>query len=414
MEVSMESIVAEGNMRKAYRAVTRNKGAPGIDGITTIELKEHLKQHWPSLRDKLCQGKYRPGWIKGVRIPKPQGGERLLGIPNTQDRLIQQATQQELTRLWDAEFSEHSYGYRPGRSAHDAIRAAQGYIQAGKSWVVDVDIEAFFDHVNHDRLMHLIKRTVKDKRVLRYIGDSLRADLVLDGQRSKRTQGTPQGGPLSPVLANLYLDALDKELERRGLSFCRYADDLMIFVRSERSAIRILASISAWIEAHLKLKVSASKSGTGRPWERTYLGYTFDEDGNPRVSDKSKKKYQAKVREIWSARQSLGWQELHTLWQQTVRGWYQYFKLATNNFKGLSQWTRRHMRKFFWLRWHSKTGRMKQLQRLGIGRRLMSRVSFHAKAWRASRHQAMHIALGLKRLLEWGLWTPEDFLSAEG
>lgn len=414
MEVSMESIVAEGNMRKAYRAVTRNKGAPGIDGITTIALREHLKQHWPSLRDKLCQGEYRPGWIKGKKIRKPQGGERLLGIPNTQDRVIQQAVQQELTRLWDVDFSDHSYGYRPGRSAHDAIRAAQGYIQAGKSWVVDVDIESFFDHVNHDRLMHLITRKVKDKRVLRYIGENLRADLVLDGQRIKRTRGTPQGGPLSPALANLYLDALDKELERRELSFCRYADDLMIFVSNERSAVRILASISAWIETHLKLKVSASKSGTGRPWERTYLGYTFDEDGNPRVSEKSKKKYQKKVRKIWSARQSLGWQDLLTLWQQTVRGWYQYFKLATDKFKGLSQWTRRHMRKYFWLRWHSKAGRMKQLEKLGIGRRMLNRVSFHAKAWRAARHPAMHIALGLKRLREWGLWTPENFLSAAG
>lgn len=412
MEVSMESIVAEGNMRKAYRAVTKNKGAPGIDGITTIELREHLKQHWPALRDKLCQGEYRPGWIKGVKIPKPQGGERLLGIPNTQDRLIQQAVQQELTRLWDANFSDHSYGYRPGRGAHDAIRAARGYIQAGNSWVVDLDIEGFFDQVNHDRLMHLIKREVKDKRVLRYIGDSLRADMVLDGQRSKRTRGTPQGGPLSPVLANLYLDALDKELERRGLRFCRYADDLMIFVSSERSAARVLDSISTWIETHLKLKVSASKSGTGRPWDRTYLGYTFDEDGNPRVSRKSVKKYQRKVRAIWSARQSLAWRDLQTLWQQTVRGWYQYFKLATDTFKGLSGWTRRHMRKLLWLRWHSKAGRLKQLKRLGIRNTLLKRVSFHAKAWRASRHRAMHLALDVKRLRKWALWTPEDFLPA--
>lgn len=412
-EVTMEEVVGEANMRKAYRAVTRNKGAAGIDGVSTVDLREHLKQYWPRLREKLLEGSFTPGVLKGVKIHKPGGGERLLGIPTTQDRVIQQAVQQQLTQLWDPHFSPHSYGYRPGRSAHDAIKAAQGFIQEGKTWMVDIDIVAFFDEVSHDRLMHLVGRTVRDKRLLKYLGKTLRADLILEGKRIKRTKGTPQGGPLSPVLANLYLEALDKELERRELSFCRYADDLVIFVGSERSAQRVLTSITAWIEKHLKLEVSASKSGTGRPWERSFLGYTFDEEGNPQVAQKSLKKYRKKVRQIWSARQTLASQDLLTLWQQSVRGWFQYFRLAHDDFKSLSPWTRRHIRKYFWLRWHSKAGRMKRLRRLGVREPLLKRVSFHAGSWRAARHQAMHIALSVKRMHRFGLWTPEDFALAE-
>ncbi|UZE22668.1 group II intron reverse transcriptase/maturase [Pseudomonas sp. B21-056] len=408
----METIVEKENMHRALKKVRSNKGAPGVDGITTEELEAHLQAHWPAIKGKLLDGTYKPGPIKGLRIPKPQGGERLLGIANTQDRLIQQSVQQLLTQLWDVRFSEHSYGFRPGRSNLDAIRAAKAFVLEGKTWVVDIDIEAFFDQVNHDRLMSLISQDVHDKRLMRYLGQTLRADMLLDGQRVKRTAGTPQGGPISPLLANLYLDALDKELEARGLSFCRYADDLMIYVTSERSADRVLKSVTAWIEKHLKLKVSASKSGTGRPWDRDFLGYNIDEQGNGQLSGKTVKKYRKKVRELWSARQSLTSTELIAQWGDYVRGWYEYFRWVKDDFKGLSQWTRRHMRKCFWQRWHSREGRIRKLRGLGISNRQLTRVSFHDGSWRAARHPVMHQAMSLKVMQRWGLWTPQDFASA--
>lgn len=411
-ETCMETIVEKENMHRALKKVRANKGAPGVDGITTDELTAHLQTHWPAIKGKLLDGTYKPGPIKGLRIPKPQGGERLLGIPNTQDRLIQQSVQQHLTQLWDAKFSEHSYGFRPGRSNLDAIRAAKAFVLEGKTWVVDIDIEAFFDQVSHDRLMSLISRDVRDKRLMRYIGQTLRADMLLDGQRVKRTAGTPQGGPLSPLLANLYLDALDKELETRGLSFCRYADDLVIYVTSERSADRVLGSVTAWIEKHLKLKVSASKSGTGRPWDRDFLGYNIDEQGNGQLSGKTVKKYRKKVRELWSARQSLTSTELVAQWGRYIRGWYEYFRWVKDDFKRLSQWTRRHMRKCFWQRWHSREGRMRKLRGLGIASRQLARVSFHDGAWRAARHPVMQQAMSLNMMRRWGLWTPQDFASA--
>lgn len=411
-ETCMETIVEKENMHRALKKVRSNKGAPGVDGITTDELTAHLQTHWPAIKSKLLDGTYKPGPIKGLRIPKPQGGERLLGIPNTQDRLIQQSVQQHLTQLWDATFSEHSYGFRPGRSNLDAIRAAKAFVLEGKTWVVDIDIEAFFDQVNHDRLMSLISKDIPDKRLMRYIGQTLRADMLLDGQRVKRTAGTPQGGPLSPLLANLYLDALDKELEARGLSFCRYADDLVIYVTSERSADRVLGSVTAWIEKHLKLKVSASKSGTGRPWDRDFLGYNIDEQGNGQLSGKTVKKYRKKVRELWSARQSLTSTELVAQWRCYIRGWYEYFRWVKDDFKRLSQWTRRHMRKCFWQRWHSREGRMRKLRGLGIASRQLARVSFHDGAWRAARHPVMQQAMNLNMMRRWGLWTPQDFASA--
>ena len=408
----MESLLEANNLYRAYRAVLRNRGAPGVDRITTQALGDHLRTHWRMIRDKLCDGSYRPGRLRGVRIPKANGGERLLGIPTTQDRLIQQAAQQQLTALWDPHFSEHSYGYRPGRSAHDAIRAAQGYVREGKSWVVDLDIEAFFDNVNHDLLMHKVAQTVRDKRVLKWIGNTLRADLELGGQRHRRTAGTPQGGPLSPLLANLYLDALDRELESRGLSFCRYADDLTIYVTSERSAERILVSISAWIQKHLKLKVNVDKSGTGRPWERSFLGYLVREDGQLATSQKSLSKYKVKVRELWDVRQGLSSATLVKQWRTYLRGWWNYFKLSSDDYKLLSGWTRRHMRKCFWQRWHSRVGRLGRLAKLGISARLLKRVDCYAGAWRAARHPAMHRALGLQTLKRYGLWTPSDLASA--
>lgn len=413
-EISVEQVVEADNMRRALKKVRANQGAPGVDGIAVDDLEAHLVKHWPGIKEKLLRGAYKPGPIRGKAIGKPDGGERLLGIPNAQDRMIQQAVSQQLTKLWDSGFSDHSYGFRPGRSNHDAIRAAKGFVLSGKTWVVDVDIEAFFDEVSHDRLMARIARDIRDKRLNQYLGANLRADLILNGQRIKRTAGVPQGGPLSPLLANLYLDPLDKELEARGLSFCRYADDLMIFVESERSAERVLGSIVAWIEKHLKLRVNASKSGTGRPWERDFLGYLIDEEGNNHLSGRTVKRYRKRVRECWSARQGLTSRELVDQWRKYVLGWFGYFRLASaGDFTSLSAWTRRHMRKCFWERWHDRKGRWRQLARLGVSNRSLGRVSFHDGAWKAARHPAMHQALSNVCLRRFGLVTAQDLASAQ-
>lgn len=404
----MEQILSGDNLHRAHRAVIRNKGAPGVDGITVDAIADHLRQHWPLIRHKLYEVNYQPALLRGVKISKSNGGERLLGIPTVQDRIIQQAVQQQLSTLFEPTFSDYSYGYRPGRSAHDAMRAAQGYVQAGKGWVVDIDISAFFDHVNHDILMHRVSQHVRDKRVLKLIGRYLRAGMQLDGKVHKRQKGTPQGGPLSPLLANIYLDPLDKELERRGLSFCRYADDLNIYVSSERSAERVYESISQWIEKHLKLTINRDKSGTGRPWERKFLGFQVREDGEIGLAKSSLEAYKARVRQLWDAKKSLTSRQLIEGWRRYVQGWWNYFGITVDNLAGISSWTRRHMRKCFWQRWHCRRGRIKQLKKLGISSRQLKRVDFHAGAWRAARHPAMHTALNNKRLRQYCLVTPND------
>uniref|UniRef100_UPI000B2CAD42 group II intron reverse transcriptase/maturase n=1 Tax=Methyloterricola oryzae TaxID=1495050 RepID=UPI000B2CAD42 len=286
----MERVLNRDNLQEAYKRVKANQGSAGVDGMKVEDFAAHARKHWPVVAEKLRSTTYQPGAIRGIAIPKPQGGERILGIPNVQDRVIQQAVSQVLSPIFEAEFSDHSYGYRPQRSAHDAVRAASRYVAEGKTWVVDIDISAFFDEVNHDILMAKIGRKVRDKRVLKLIGNYLRAPMERDGQSIKRSQGMPQGGPLSPLLANIYLDELDKELESRGLSFCRYADDVVIFVKSERSGQRILASLTEWIAKHLKLRVNPNKSGTGRPWHGKFLGFSLNSDGSPRLAQASLEK----------------------------------------------------------------------------------------------------------------------------
>lgn len=283
-EEVMERVLSRDNLQQAYKRVKANKGSAGIDGMKVEDFAAHARKHWPAIAEKYKSATYQPGAIRGMAIPKLQGGERILGIPNVQDRVIQQAVSQVLSPIFEAEFSDHSYGYRPQRSAHDGVRAASRYVKEGKTWVVDIDISAFFDEVNHDLLMAKISRKVRDKRVLKRIGNYLRAPMEKDGQSNKRSQGTPQGGPLSPLLANIYLDDLDKELESRGLSFCRYADDLAIFVSSERSGLRILASLTEWIAKHLKLRVNPNKSGVGRPWHGKFLGFRINSDGNLKLA----------------------------------------------------------------------------------------------------------------------------------
>jgi RNA-directed DNA polymerase len=313
-EQLMEQVVSRENATAAWLAVKRNGGAPGIDGMTTKELGEHLRRHWETICAKLLAGTYVPSPVKRVEIPKPDGGKRMLGIPTVVDRWIQQMLLLVLQPIFDPLFSPHSYGFRPGRSAHDAVRAAQGLIRAGKDWVVDMDITKFFDHVNHDILMHRVGQLIRDKRVLRLIGKYLRSGIMLEGVVQVSEEGTPQGGPLSPLLANIYLDALDRQLQERGLAFVRYADDCNLYVGSQAAAQRVLTSITQWISKHLRLEVNATKSGVGRPWERKFLGFRIDPAGKIEVAPRSLERFQDRVRELWRSCQSLSSNELRDRW----------------------------------------------------------------------------------------------------
>ena len=413
---TMESVLQRENLVEAWRAVKANRGAAGVDGMDVKRTREHLKEHWDGIAAKLLEGEYRPAAVRAVQIPKPQGGTRTLGIPNVQDRLIQQAIHQKLSPLWEAEFSGHSYGFRPGRSAHDAIRAAQGYVQGGKTWVVDIDLKGFFDEVNHDRLMRLVGHKVRDKRLLGLIGNFLRAPMqTTDGIRRKRLKGTPQGGPLSPLLANIYLDELDKELETRGLSFVRYADDVAIFTSSERSARRVLESVVRWIEKHLKVPVNREKSGSGPTDESSLLGFRLYADGSIGVSPKAIEKLKAKVRELWEARQNLTSKQLRDQWRRYITGWWNYFKLAERRWKvkSLGGWMRRHMRKCFWLRWKTPRGRINALKRLGVKGRALGIGYTGLGAWRVARLWAMNQALSKATLERYGFILPWDFAEAK-
>ena len=403
----MATIVEGDNLRQAYRQVKANAGAAGVDGMTVETFADHAREHGPVIKAKLEDGSYQPGAVRGVRIPKPNGGERRLGIPTVQDRLIQQAVLQVLTPVFEPEFSAHSYGYRPGRSAHDAVQAAQAHIRAGHTWTVDVDISAFFDEIDHDILMRQVSAKVGDKRVLRLIGDYLRAPVHLEGQVEKRTRGTPQGGPLSPLLANLYLDALDKELERRGLNFCRYADDVVIFVSSERSGQRVLASLTGWLEQHLKLRVNATKSGVNKPGEGKFLGFQLDAEGHTKPTATSLERFKAKVRDFWNARRAQPLPERITAWQRYVRN---YFRISDDDsdIRRKEGWIRRHLRKFFWQRWHNRRGRANALRRLGAKGRQQQLASSAVGAWRLARSPTLHTVLNNARLRRWGLYVPSD------
>ena len=409
-EELMEKIVTQENATTAWEAVKRNRGSAGIDGMTTEQLKDHIRKHWESLRAKLMAGTYVPSPVKRVEIPKPNGGVRLLGIPTVEDRWIQQMLLQVLQPIFDAIFSPHSYGFRPGKSAHDAVLAAQGYVREGKDWVVDMDITKFFDRVNHDILMARIGKTVRDKRVLRLIGKYLRAGVMMNGVVVESEEGTPQGGPLSPLLANIYLDALDRELDRRGLAMSRYADDCNIYVSSERSAERVLATITEWIKEHLRLEVNATKSGAGRPWERKFLGFRINPKGEIEVAGQSVERFKEKVREMWRSRQSLTSKELRDQWQGYVRGWWGYYRLAETrrNIYGLEGWIRRHIRCCFWQRWHDWRGRLRALRRLGLRGRLLKVAHSSQGAWGLASTGSLHTALSNKTLKRYGFWMPSD------
>jgi len=412
-EELMEQVVTRENATAAWLAVKRNGGAPGIDGMTTQQLRDHVRKHWETIRARLLAGTYVPSPVRRVEIPKPNGGVRLLGIPTVLDRWIQQMLLQVLQAIFDPLFSAHSFGFRPGKSAHDAVRAAQNYVQGDKDWVVDMDITKFFDHVNHDILMHRLGQTIRDKRVLRVIGRYLRAGIMIEGVVQASEEGTPQGGPLSPLLANIYLDALDRELEQRGLAFSRYADDCNIYVSSQRAAERVLASITQWIKKHLRLEVNATKSGVGRPWERKFLGFRINPQGEIEAAPQSVERFKMKVRELWRSCQSQISEELRDNWRAYVRGWWGYFRLAEErrNIFGLEGWTRRHIRACFWQRWHDWRGRLRKLRNLGLSGRLLKVAHSSKGAWRIAASPSLQTALSNAVLRRYGFWMPSDLAS---
>jgi RNA-directed DNA polymerase len=366
----MDAVVERNNLWRAYERVMRNKGAAGVDGLTVLEFKTWLQQHWPSVRAALLAGNYMPMAIRKVEIPKPNGGVRTLGIPTVLDRLIQQALLQVLQPEFEPEFSEHSYGFRPGRNAWQAVQRAQGYIREGRRWVVDLDLEKFFDRVNHDILMSRMARKVKDERVLKLVRRYLEAGMMSDGIVSARTEGTPQGGPLSPLLSNILLTDLDRELERRGHRFCRYADDCNIYVRSEVAGQHAMAAVTDYLERKLKLQVNREKSAVARPWARKFLGYSFTWHKQVRlkIADSSLKRLKDKVREIVVGNASRNLAATISELNPVLRGWTSYFRLT--EVKGVLQdldgWIRRKLRCLLWRQWKRPATRNKRLQARGL------------------------------------------------
>ena len=366
----MEAMVDKANMERAYRRVVANKGAPGADGMTVHQLADHLKEYWPTLRERLLAGEYHPSPIRAVEIPKPKGGTRQLGIPTVTDRLIQQALLQVLTPIFDPDFSASSYGYRPGRSAQQAVSAMKAHVTAGHRWVVDLDLEAFFDRVNHDLLMARVARRVRDKRVLRLIRRYLEAGMFQDGLAAPRRQGTPQGGPLSPLLANILLDDVDKELERRGHCFCRYADDMQVYVRSRRAGERVMASLSDYLESSLRLTVNRDKSAVDRPWNREYLGYTLTRHKRPKLTlaKTSLQRLMQRVREILKRGRGRNIRRVIEELTPVLRGWANYFSLVDvkRPLETLDGWIRRRLRCVIWRQWKRPRTRCRKLLALGL------------------------------------------------
>ena len=367
----MEAVVERENMRQAYSRVIRNKGAAGIDAMLVGDLSAHLKVHWPHIKEELLAGRYQPQAIREVSIPKPKGkGERILGIPTVTDRLIQQALHQVLSPIFDVDFSEYSYGFRPGRHARQAVQQARQYVSEGRRWVVDLDLEKFFDRVNHDILMSRVARKIDDRRVLGLIRRYLQAGLFEGGMTRVRTQGTPQGGPLSPLLSNILLNELDQELERRGHAFCRYADDVQIYVHSQRSGDRVMASVTRFLETRLKLRVNAAKSVVARPWQRTFLGYTMTFHKVPRLKIPAAgvKRFRANLKAIfWRGR---GRSLSHVIAELTpiLRGWMNYFRdiEVRNVLETLDGWLRRKLRCLLWRQWQRTATRARYLMRQGL------------------------------------------------
>jgi RNA-directed DNA polymerase len=375
----MDAVVERGNLMLAYQRVVANKGAAGVDQLAVSALKDHLKQHWPTIRTRLLAGEYQPQPVRRVDIPKPQGGVRTLGIPTVVDRLLQQALHQVLQPIFEPTFSEASHGFRPGRNAHQAVRQARQYVAQGKRWVVDMDLEQFFDRVNHDLLMSQLATRIGDARVLKLIRRYLEAGMMADGLVQPRTEGTPQGGPLSPLLSNILLTDLDRELERRGHAFCRYADDCNIYVASERAGVGLLASLTGFLAERLKLKVNVAKSAVARPWRRKFLGYSLTWHQKPklRIAVPSLQRLTEKVRVLLrGARGRRLGTTIQTL-NPVLRGWAAYFQL-TETKRALEErdgWIRHKLRCILWRQWKRSYAR---------ARNLMQRGLTEERAWRSA------------------------------
>jgi RNA-directed DNA polymerase len=412
----MEEVCERENLMEALRRVKANKGSAGVDGMTVGELTDYLKQHWPTIREQLLSGTYEPKPVRRVEIPKLDGGGvRKLGIPSVLDRFIQQAVMQVLQRRWDRTFSDHSYGFRPGRSAHQAVAKAQQYIAAGYTWVVDLDLEKFFDRVNHDKLMGQIAKRVEDKRLLKLIRAFLNAGVMENGLVSPSVEGTPQGGPLSPLLSNLVLDELDWELERRGHCFVRYADDSNIYVRSERAGQRVMESVTRFITQKLKLKVNEAKSAVAQPQARKFLGFSFTPGPEVKraIAPKALDRFKRRIREITRRAKSVSIESTIAERAPYMRGWRSYFGFCETPvvLEYLTRWVRLRLRAALWRQWKTTRRRRAALLELGVRPRLASNTAVSGRGpWYLARAKALSVGLsnayfksrGLPSLIEEG------------
>jgi RNA-directed DNA polymerase len=404
----MERICASSNLNRAYKRVKRNKGAAGVDGMTLEELPEYLKEHKEELLRQLLDGSYQPQAIRGVEIPKPDGSKRQLGIPTVVDRMIQQAILQELEPLFDPEFSDYSYGFREGRSAHQALKKASEYVKEGYEWVVDIDLEKFFDKVNHDILMERISRKIKDKRVLKLIRRYLQSGMMQNGVVMERQAGTPQGSPLSPLLSNIMLDELDKELERRGHKYARYADDGNIYVRSQRAGERVLKSIRHFLSERLRLKLNEAKSGCAQVDERKFLGYRVLTDGRLTLAPITVERLKKKVRELSKRNRGRAMENIVKDLNQYLRGWLGYFRLAENKslMRDLDSWIRRRLRCYRLKQRKRSYPIARWLQVLGVSTRNAWKLAKSSKGWwRLSRNPVINSALPNSWFREQGLYS---------
>ncbi|HHY66709.1 MAG TPA: group II intron reverse transcriptase/maturase [Alicyclobacillus sp.] len=396
----MEKVVARQNMLAALKRVEQNKGAPGVDGIPTENLREQIRAEWSRIREELLTGIYRPQPVRRVEIPKPGGGKRMLGIPTVMDRLIQQALLQVLTPIFDPQFSEASYGFRPGRRAHEAVKKARQYVEEGYEWAVDMDLEKFFDRVNHDILMARVVRKVTDKRVLKVIRRYLQAGIMVNGVVMEREEGTPQGGPLSPLLANILLDDLDKELEKRGHKFVRYADDANIYVRSKRAGERVLASVRTFLQERLRLKLNEQKSTVDRPWKLKFLGFSMYKrkagEIRIRLARQSIERVKAKIRTLTARNTPIAMEERIRRLNTYLGGWMGYFALAEtpSTFEEIEGWIRRRLRMCLWKQWKRVRTRYRELRALGLPEWVVHQFANARKGpWRMA-HGPMNRALG--------------------
>ncbi len=409
----MEEVCERENLKAALRQVKANKGSAGVDGITVGGITDYLKQHWPDIREQLLNGTYEPKPVRRVEIPKPDGGVRKLGIPTVLDRFIQQAVMQVLQRRWDRTFSDHSYGFRPGRSAHQAVAQAQQYIADGHGWCVDLDLEKFFDRVNHDRLMGQITKRIEDKRLLKLIRAFLNAGVMENGLVSPSVEGTPQGGPLSPLLSNLVLDELDRELERRGHRFVRYADDSNIYVRSERAGQRVMESITQFITQKLKLKVNEAKSAVARPQERKFLGFSFTAGPEVKrvIAPKALDRFKQRIREVTRRAKGVSMETTIAELAPYMRGWRSYFGFCETPevLIGLTRWVRLRLRAALWRQWKTPRRRRAALLALGVRPRLASNTAGSGLGpWYLAKAKALSVGLSNAYFKSLGLPTLID------